>query len=60
MKMKLHYVVKESDEFYTTEHQTFEFVAGPFGTYDSALENKNLKSEPWKFSIVEQVIDVQY
>ena len=59
MKMKLYYVVKESDEFYNTEHQTFEFVAGPFD-FDSALENKNRKDNPRQFSIVEQVIDVQY
>lgn len=59
MKIKLYYVVKESDEFYTTEHQTFEF-AGPFGTYEQAKEVMWQDRYLGFSKVVEQVIDVQY
>lgn len=60
MKIKLYYVVKESDEFYTTEHQTFEFVAVPFGTYEQAKEVTWQDRYLGCSKVVEQVIDVQY
>lgn len=57
MKMKLYYVVKKNNGLY--EEVDWDYVAGPF-SFEDAWSNKNVRSEPRKFTIVEQIIEVGY
>lgn len=57
MKMKLYYVVKKNNEFYSEED--WDYVAGPL-SFEDAWDNKNVRLDPCKFTVVEQVIEVEY
>ena len=57
MKMKLYYVVKKNNEFYSEED--WDYVAGPL-SFEDAWDNKNVRLDPGKFTVVEQVIEVEY
>ena len=57
MKMKLYYVVKKNNEFYSGAD--WDYVAGPL-SFEDARDNKNVRLDHGKFTVVEQVIEVDY
>lgn len=59
MKMKLYYVVKNTNKNEFNSDEDWEYVAGPL-SFEDAWDNRNVRLDPGKFTVVEQVIEVNW